>query len=127
MIQAISVCRTFLAVCGVALLASCAPIPPPLPESPAGPYKLDTGDTVRLIVYNQDSLSTDYTVGDDGMISVPTVGEVKAADQTVQQLQQDIYNKLNNGVLVNPGVSVQLAQGRPERSTSRGNIPMRPG
>ena len=94
-------------------LAACAPVPPPLPAVAAGPYRLDTGDMVRVIVYNQQSLSTDYIVGDDGNISVPTVGAIKASGRTVPELQQDIYNKLNNGVLVNPGVSVELSQARP--------------
>ena len=101
------------AACCAVVLAACAPVPPPLAETAAGPYRLDAGDTVRVIVYNQESLSTDYLVGDDGNISVPTVGEVKAAARTVQELQQDIYTKLNNGILVNPGVSVQLTQARP--------------
>jgi polysaccharide export outer membrane protein len=102
-----------VAGCCAIVLAGCAQAPPPLPATAAGPYKLDAGDTVRVIIYNQLSLSTDYMVGDDGMISVPTVGEVKAATLTVQQVQQDIYNKLNSGILVNPGVSVQLSQPRP--------------
>ena len=87
--------------------------PPPLPGASAGPYRLDTGDTVRVIVYNQQSLSTDYTVGDDGTISVPMVGAINARAQTVEDLQRDLYNKLNDGILVKPGVSVQLAQARP--------------
>lgn len=96
-----------------AVLAGCANPPPSLPNTAAGPYRLDSGDTVRVIVYNQQSLSTDYTVGDDGTISVPMVGAVKARAQTVEELQQALYTKLNDGVLVKPGVSVQLAQARP--------------
>ena len=102
---------------GLAILYSpmmgCTHAPPPLPGANAGPYRLDTGDIVRVIVYNQQSLSTDYTVGDDGTISVPMVGGVKARAQTVDELQSDLYNKLNDGVLVKPGVSIQLAQARP--------------
>jgi polysaccharide export outer membrane protein len=41
------------------------------------------------------------------------IGQIKAATRTVQQVQQDIYDKLNNGILVNPGVSVELSQARP--------------
>src|ERR1700750_316629 len=107
-------CRILVAAafCAAALVA-CAPVPPPLAAAANGPYRLDAGDTLRVIVYNQQSLSTDYIVGPDGNISVPTVGDIKAATRTVQDVQQDIYNKLNSGVLVNPGVSVQLSQARP--------------
>ncbi len=99
---------------GIVLLivAGCAH-PPPLPPADPGPYRLDAGDVVRVIVYNQQSLSTDYTVSDSGTISIPMIGEIAARSLTVQELQAKIYEKLNNGVLVNPGVSVQLAQSRP--------------
>ena len=100
------------AVC-CAFLAGCAASPPPLPSLAAGSYHLNTGDTVRVIVYNQQSLSNDFIVGDDGTISLPMAGSIKARGESVQQLEQDIYNKLNDGILVNPGVSVQLEQTRP--------------
>jgi polysaccharide export outer membrane protein len=96
-----------------AILAGCAQSPPPLPGASAGVYHLNTGDTVRVIVYNQQSLSNDFTVGDDGTISFPMVGAVKARGESVQELERDLYNKLNDGILVKPGVSVQLAQSRP--------------
>jgi polysaccharide export outer membrane protein len=113
MIQAFRNGRHAASVCCLLVLVACTQAPPPLPLAAAGPYRLDPGDTVRLIVYNQQSLSTDYVVGNDGMISVPMIGQVKASTRTVQELQQDIYNRLNNGILVNPGVSVELSQARP--------------
>jgi polysaccharide export outer membrane protein len=105
--------RAWACAFGCALLAGCGTQPPPLPRSVSGIYRLNTGDTVRVLVYNQQSLSNDFTVNDDGMISYPMVGAVQARGQTVQQLEQDIYDKLNDGVLVKPGVSVQLALSRP--------------
>jgi polysaccharide biosynthesis/export protein len=105
-----------LALCVLLTLTGCSGIPlPPLLPSAAdqGPYRLDTGDVVRVIVYNQESLSTEYTVGDNGTISVPTLGEVRARTLTAQELQKVIYDGLNMGVLVNPGVSVELARYRP--------------
>jgi polysaccharide export outer membrane protein len=101
-------------VLACAFLAGCAQSsPPPLPGVTAGNYRLNTGDIVRVIVYNQQSLSNDFTVGDDGMISFPMVGAVRARGETVPELEKDLYNKLNDGILVKPGVSVQLAQSRP--------------
>jgi polysaccharide export outer membrane protein len=86
---------------------------PPLPQAGGGMYRLNTGDTVRVLVYNQPSLSNDFTVNDDGTISFPMVGIVKARGQSVQDLEHDLYNRLNDGILVKPGVSVQLSQARP--------------
>lgn len=105
--------RTWVCAIACALLAGCAQSPPPLPNGTVGIYHLGVGDTVRVIVYNQQSLSNDFTVGDDGTISVPMLGAVPARGKTVQELESDLYSKLNDGVLVKPGVSVQLAQSRP--------------
>ena len=98
------------------LLAACAgrePLQTLPPNADPGPYRLDTGDTVRVLVYNQESLSTEYTVGDNGTISVPTLGEIRARGLTALQLQGAIHNGLNDGILVNPGVSVELSKYRP--------------
>ena len=105
--------RAWVCAAGCVILAGCARTPPPLPGGVTGAYHLGTGDTVRIIVYNQQSLSNDFTVGDDGTISVPMLGAVPARGKTVQELEGVLYNKLNDGVLVRPGVSVQLAQSRP--------------
>jgi len=108
-----AILRAWACAIGCAILAGCAQSLPPLPNGVTGQYHLGTGDTVRIIVYNQQSLSNDFTVGDDGAISVPMLGAVPARGKTVQQLEKDLYNRLNDGVLVKPGVSVQLAQSRP--------------
>lgn len=78
-----------------------------------GPYRLDTGDVVRVLVYNQTGLSTEYKIGDNGTISLPLLGEVNARGLTAQELQKGIYDGLNNGIFVNPGVSVEVSQYRP--------------
>jgi polysaccharide export outer membrane protein len=108
-----SVWRAWAFAIGGAILAGCAQSPPPLPGLASGQYRLNTGDTVRILVYNQQSLSNDFIVRDDGTVSVPMLGPVTARGATIQELERDLYNKLNDGILVKPGVSVQLAQSRP--------------
>jgi len=102
-----------------------------VPMAASGPYRLDVGDEVRVIVYNQPSLSTDYKVGDTGTISLPLLGEVKARTLTVQELQKAIYDGFNNGIFVNPGVSVEVSQYRPlfvvGQVSKPGQYPYMPG
>jgi len=101
-----------VALCYMLLLAGCTSEPPLPPTSP-GPYRLDSGDQVRVIVYNEQTLSTVYTVGDGGVISFPIIGDVKARGMTVDEVRKEIFDALNNGILVNPGVSVEVSQYRP--------------
>ena len=101
-----------IALCCVLMLAGCMSPQPPAPTSIDGPYRLDSGDKVRVIVYGEQSLSTDYTVGDNGMISFPMIGDIAARSKTVQELQVQIKDGLKK-VLVNPSVSVEVSQYRP--------------
>ncbi|HKY19221.1 MAG TPA: polysaccharide biosynthesis/export family protein [Rhizomicrobium sp.] len=106
--------RIFVCVIGCVFLTACAMhLPPPLPGASTGGYRLSTGDTIRVLVYNQQSLSNDFTVADDGTISVPMVGALKARGLTAQELEKDLYRRLDDGILVKPGVSIQLVQTRP--------------
>lgn len=102
-----------IALCCLLVLSGCNGVPPPgLPAANEGPYRLDSGDKVRVIVYGEASLSTEYAVGDNGMISVPMIGDIKARSRTVQELQKQIKDGLKS-VLVNPSVSVEISQYRP--------------
>ena len=105
--------RLMVVLCGILVLSGCAGNLPPLPAANDGPYRLDSGDQVRVMVYNEPTLSTVYTVGDGGSISFPMIGEIKARALSVEQLRKAIYDALSNGVFVNPGVSVEISQYRP--------------
>ena len=43
-----------------------------------GPYTLDSGDKLRIVVFGQDTLSNNYTVDAQGALSLPLVGAVEA-------------------------------------------------
>jgi polysaccharide biosynthesis/export protein len=97
----------------VLTLTACTGSRPPLPSNDEGPYRLDSGDQVRILIYNEQTLSTVYAVGDNGTISFPMIGEVKARGLSVEELRKAVYAALSNGVFVNPGVSVEVSQYRP--------------
>jgi polysaccharide export outer membrane protein len=106
--------RRFLGLsCCVLLLAGCAkqlPTAPPVEDA----YRLDSGDRVRVIVYGETSLSTDYGVDDAGDISFPMIGQIEARNATAQDLRNRITSALvQKGILANPGVSVEITQYRP--------------
>ena len=51
-----------------------------------GPYTLDAGDKLRIVVFGQDTLSNNYTVDAEGRIAFPLIGAVKARGLTTAQL-----------------------------------------
>jgi polysaccharide export outer membrane protein len=84
----------------------------PLPQ--AGPYQLDSGDKLRVVVFGQEDISGEYAVDGSGFISMPLINQVQARGRTVTELEKEIAQRLQSGnVLVNPSVSVQVATFRP--------------
>src|SRR5438093_11858573 len=41
-----------------------------------GPYTLDSGDKLRIVVFGQDTLSNTYTVDAAGAVTLPLIGIV---------------------------------------------------
>jgi polysaccharide export outer membrane protein len=80
---------------------------------PAGPYRLGSGDRLRVIVFGQDNLSNIYAVDGAGRIAMPLIGSVEAQGRTTQQLAQAIEAKLRGGYLREPKVSVEVDTYRP--------------
>lgn len=80
---------------------------------PAGPYRLASGDRLRVIVFGQDNLSNIYAVDGSGKISMPLIDAVEAQGRTTQQLEKAIEGRLRAGFLREPKVSVEVDTYRP--------------
>jgi len=80
---------------------------------PAGPYFLDTGDRLRIFVYGQPNLSRAYTVDQEGLITVPLIGDVRARGRSVRDVEQDIRSRLGESYVRDPEVTVDILQNRP--------------
>ena len=78
-----------------------------------GPYLLDTGDQLRIFVYGEPNLSRLHTIGHDGKISVPLIGNIYARGKTVGGLKRLIAARLGARYVRDPQVSVDVHQNRP--------------
>jgi polysaccharide export outer membrane protein len=76
-------------------------------------YRLGVGDKVRVIVFNEETVSGEFQVGAAGRVAVPLIGEVKAEGQTTTALAADIQRGLADGYLRDPKVSVEVLTYRP--------------
>ncbi len=88
---------------------------PPLEPSTAAEldYSLGPGDKVSIKVLGSDDITGNYTVGDDGTMSIPLIGAVKAAGLSRAELEQEITKNLAQGYMTNPKVSVAILTYRP--------------
>jgi len=76
-------------------------------------YLLDTGDVLRVSVYNDAQLTNSYGIDDAGYISIPLVGRINVRGKTVSQTASFITHRLASGYLRDPNVAVEVAQYRP--------------
>jgi polysaccharide export outer membrane protein len=77
------------------------------------PYRLGSGDRVRVTVFEQESLTNTYSVNSSGYIAFPLVGSVPARGHTVQELEGVLAASLRKGYLRDPDISVEVDQYRP--------------
>jgi polysaccharide export outer membrane protein len=103
-----------LAVC--ACVAGCAPGAdlPLLSSDATQRYQLGVGDEVRLLVYDAPQMSGSFIVGDNGALSLPLLGQTKAAGLSSDALQDEIAQGLRSRrLLVDPSVSIDITRYRP--------------
>ena len=97
----------------------------------ASSYTLNTGDHVRVTVFEEPDLSISAVLDDTGAISYPLLGELQVRGLTVRQLESKITEGLRGRFLINPRVNVAIDEYRPffvrGEVNSPGGFPFKPG
>ncbi len=76
-------------------------------------YTLDAGDKLRIVVFGQDGISNTYIVDAGGNVNLPLIGGVPARGASTQQLSQRIAERLKQGYVREPHVTVEVETYRP--------------
>jgi protein involved in polysaccharide export with SLBB domain len=76
-------------------------------------YTLDSGDKLRVVVFGQDGITNSYMVDAGGNISLPLIGSVPARGYSTQELSRMIGERLKQGYVREPHVSVEIEAYRP--------------
>lgn len=76
-------------------------------------YRLGISDKIRVKVYNEEALSGEFVVNDNGKISFPLVGEINAVGKTTQEIAASYDALLSDGYVVNPKTAVEIVSYRP--------------
>ncbi|MDR7146668.1 polysaccharide biosynthesis/export family protein [Rhizobium sp. BE258] len=94
-----------------AVLSGCntyKPAPKAFQQATIQPYTLDSGDRLRITVFDQPSMTNSYTVDQAGYVAFPLVGQVPARGRTLQQLSGQLAAKLKQGYLRDPDVTIDV-------------------
>jgi polysaccharide export outer membrane protein len=90
-------------------------------------YRMGTGDVLRINVYGNPDLATEARVGEDGSITFPLIGAVKAAGQTPALVEKEIATRLaKGGFIVDPNINLNIIQYRGQQISVLGRV-ARPG
>ena len=79
-----------------------------------GPYALDTGDKLRIVVFGQDALSNNYTVDAQGQVTLPLIGAVRSPRRDHDAVGQCDRRTIEVGLRsADPSVAVEIDTYRP--------------
>lgn len=88
--------------------------PPPSEYPSQEVYVEDTTlgpqDTFEVRVFRHDNMSGTYAVSEEGTINFPEIGVVAVGGKTPAQVEQEIQQRLADGYLVNPSVSILVKE-----------------
>ncbi len=91
----------------------------------AGTYVVQPGDILQIDVWKEKDLMREVAVRPDGGLNFPLVGDITAAGKTVEQLRNDLKEKLSKYV-PDPVVNVTVKEGRGNKIYIIGKV-NRPG
>lgn len=94
------------------------------PDPSGAELTLGVGDQVAINVWENNNLNTEATIRPDGTITMPLVGDIKAAGQTPTSLKALIKTKLQNYVKLQSGneVTVSVKSWKSYRFTIQGEV-----
>jgi polysaccharide export outer membrane protein len=97
------------------------------PDPRASELVLGVGDIIAINVWENNNLNTESTIRPDGTITMPLVGDIKAAGETPSTLKNQIKSKLANFVkLQGTEITVAVKSWKSYRFTIQGEV-SRPG
>ncbi|RDV28127.1 polysaccharide export protein [Alteromonas aestuariivivens] len=76
-------------------------------------YLIGTGDRIEILVHGEDDLSFETTIGIEGTILYPFLGELMIAGRTTNEVRGIITQGLKGDYLDAPSVNVSIIEYRP--------------
>ena len=74
---------------------------------------LDAGDRLTVTVFGQPDMSGVFQIDGDGNVELPIVGAVPVGQLTTKNAQKRIEDRLSDGYILHPAVSIVISERRP--------------
>ncbi len=121
----------WILACPVAVAGAPPAAPGPASSSrggtaPASNYRIGAGDVLSVEVIGRRDLSTQYTVGPDGVLFMPLTGGVTAAGRTVTELSAELARRLSLYDRDITQVNVSVSEFRSQKIFVLGSV-LKPG
>jgi polysaccharide biosynthesis/export protein len=91
-----------------------------------GEYTLGVGDIVNIQVLQPDEIESTVVIAPDGTVNFPFIGTVYAKNKSLEALQSEIGERLADGYLNYPVVSVTLVESKSMKFFVYGEV-IKPG
>ncbi len=85
-------------------------------------YLIGNDDILEVGVLQPDEMLMEVTVQPDGYFTFPYIGSVLAKDRTLDQVQKDVQDRLADGYMKYPVVSITLKESRSKRFFVYGEV-----
>ncbi|WP_050750657.1 polysaccharide biosynthesis/export family protein [Paramagnetospirillum magneticum] len=76
-------------------------------------YVLGPNDKVKITVFGEPDLSGEFEIGGSGTLAMPLVGEIPLGGKNLSQASGLLAERLRQGILRDPKVSVEVLNYRP--------------
>jgi len=83
-----------------------------MPSAVGESYKLGSGDRLRITVFNEPTLTGEYSITSEGNVSMPLIGDVAAGGLSLGALQRLLTERLG-AYVKQPRISVEPVTYRP--------------
>lgn len=85
------------------------------PQTDVGAYRIGNGDVLRIDVIGRADLSGNYTVSNEGNLTMPVVGPMPVVGRTAAEVQSDLTRRISLFDRTGPQVSVTVIEFRSQK------------
>ena len=92
------------------------------PKQKEKEYEIGPEDVLEIRVWDHDDLTREVYVSREGVFSYPLIGTIRAGGLSIEQLEQEITNRLSGKYIIDPQVSVTVKEYKSKRVFVLGEI-----